>query len=158
MANQRILKEIDDIYRDPPDNITAGPIDDDHIDHWEAVINAPDDCDYRYGVFLLDIKIPSDYPYKPPICKFKTKILHPNISDYDGSICLNILKSNWNPSYTISNVLSSILTLLYNPNWDDPYPLGKAKQLHLKNDNDVEYKKTIREWIKQYSGKEQFKP
>ena len=58
MANQRILKENDDIYRDPPDHITAGPIDDDHIDHWEAVINAPDVCDYRNGVFFIDIKIP----------------------------------------------------------------------------------------------------
>ena len=157
MANQRILKEIDDIYRDPPDNITAGPIDDDHIDHWEAVINAPNDCDYRNGVFLIDIKIPSEYPYKPPICKFKTKILHPNISEHDGSICLNILKSQWNPSYTISNVLSSIMTLLYNPNFDNPF-YQKARELHLKNDNDEEYKKTIREWIRQYSGKEQFKP
>jgi ubiquitin-conjugating enzyme E2 D/E len=157
MANQRILKEIDDIYRDPPDHITAGPIDDDHIDHWEAVINAPNDCDYRNGVFLIDIKIPSEYPYKPPICKFKTKILHPNINENDGSICLNILNSQWNPSYTISNVLSSILTLLYNPNFDNPF-FQKARELHLKEDNDVEYKKTIQEWIRQYSGKEQFKP
>jgi ubiquitin-conjugating enzyme E2 D/E len=156
MAQARILREIEDIYKDPPDYISAGPIDDDHIDHWEAVINAPDDCDYKNGVFLIDIKIPPEYPFKPPICRFKTKILHPNINENYGNICINILKGDWNPSLTISNVLVGVLALLYNPNWKDPYN-GTALALHKKNDNDQEYKKTIQQWIKEYSGKEQIK-
>ena len=156
MAQARILREIEDIYKDPPDYISAGPIDDDHLDHWEAVINAPDDCDYKNGVFLIDIKIPPDYRFKAPKCKFKTKILHPNIHESTGDICINILKQDWNPSLTISNILVGILALLYNPNFGNPYN-GTAKQLHEKNDNDQEYKKTIQQWIKEYSGKEQIK-
>lgn len=156
MAEARILKEIEDIYRDPPDYISAGPIDDEHINHWEAVINGPDDSDYKNGVFLLDIKIPPEYPYKPPKCKFKTKILHPNINETSGEICINILKKDWNPTYTISNILVGILALLYNPNFKNPY-CGTAKRLHEKNDKDEEYKKTIQQWIKEYCGKEQIK-
>ena len=156
MTEARILSEIKDIYNDPPDYISAGPIDDNDLTHWEATINGPEDSDYKDGIFLLDIKIPKDYPYKPPICKFKTKILHPNINERDGSICVNILKKDWNPSLTISNVLVSIVALLYNPNFGDPYS-GTALDLHKKNDNDQEYKKTIREWIKNYSAHEQIK-
>ena len=156
MAEARVLSEIKDIYSDPPDYISAGPIDDNDIMHWEATINGPEDSDYKNGIFLLDIKIPKEYPYKPPICKFKTKILHPNISEDTGSICVNILKKDWNPSLTISNVLVSIVALLYNPNFNDPYN-GTALKLHKKNDIDQEYKRTIQEWIKQYSAEEQIK-
>lgn len=156
MAESRILSEIKEIYKDPPDYISAGPIDDNDLTHWEAVINGPEDSDYKNGIFLLDIKIPPEYPYKPPICKFKTKILHPNINESTGAICLNILKSEWNPSLTISNVLVSIVALLYTPNFGNPFN-GTALTLHNKNDNDREYKKTIQEWIKNYSGEEQIK-
>lgn len=156
MSEARILSEIRDIYADPPDYISAGPIDDNNITHWEATINGPEDSDYKNGIFLLDIKIPSDYPYKPPICKFKTKILHPNINEESGNICINILKKDWNPSLTISNVLVSIVALLYNPNFNDPYS-GTALTLHNKNDGDKEYKKQIQEWVKKYSAGEQIK-
>ena len=153
MSETRILKEIEDMYRDPPDYISAGPIDDNDIYHWEAIIDGPDDSDYKDGVFLLDIKIPKEYPFKPPICKFKTKIFHPNISPYDGSICVNILKEyNWNPSLTINNILLSIMVLLYNPNFSSPLN-GSARDLH--NKSEVEYKNTIKKWIKENSGKAQ---
>ena len=155
MAESRILKEIEDIYRDPPDFITAGPIDDNNIYHWEATIYGPDDSDYKNGVFLLDIIIPKEYPFKPPKCKFKTKIFHPNISDTTGYICVNILEEEkWNPTLTISNVLMSILVLLY-----DPYPKspmnGKAAELYIKKRE--EYKRIAQQWINDYSGQETFK-
>ena len=152
MSETRILKEIEDIYRDPPDYISAGPIDDKDIYHWEATIYGPEDSDYKNGVFLLDIKIPKEYPFKPPICKFKTKIYHPNINPDNGNICVNILKSyNWNPSLTISNILMSLMVLLYTPNFDSPLN-GAAKKLYKKSES--EYKQMIQKWIKDYSGKE----
>ena len=156
MSEARILSEIRDIYADPPDYIFSGPIDDNNITHWEATINGSEDSDSKNGIFLLYIKIPPDYPYKPPIYKFKTKILHPNINEESGNICINILKKDWNPSLTISNVLVSIVALLYNPNFSDPYS-GTALTLHKKNDGDKEYKKQIQEWVKRYSAGEQIK-
>lgn len=155
MAESRILKEIEDIYKDPPDNISAGPIDDNDIYHWEAIIDGPDDSDYKNGVFLLDIKIPKEYPFKPPVCKFKTKIFHPNINPDNGKICVNILDNDkWNPSLTISNILMSIMVLLYTPNFKSPLNT-KARDLHNKSEE--EYKKTIEKWIKENSGKETIK-
>ena len=155
MSETRILKEIEDIYRDPPDYISAGPIDDKDIYHWEATIYGPEDSDYKNGVFLLDIKIPKEYPFKPPICKFKTKIYHPNINPDNGNICVNILKSyNWNPSLTISNILMSLMVLLYTPSFNSPLN-GAARDLHKKSESD--YKQMIQKWIKDYSGKENIK-
>ena len=155
MSETRILKEIEDIYRDPPDYISAGPIDDKDIYHWEATIYGPEDSDYKNGVFLLDIKIPKEYPFKPPVCRFKTKIYHPNINPDNGNICVNILKSyNWNPSLTISNILMSLMVLLYTPNFNNPLN-GAARDLHKKSESD--YKQMIQKWIKDYSGKENIK-
>lgn len=151
MSESRILKEIEDIYRDPPDYISAGPINDNDIYHWEATIYGPEDSDYRNGVFLLDIVIPKEYPFKPPACKFKTKIFHPNIDPDDGRICINILKEyNWNPSLTIANILMSIMVLLYTPNFKSPLN-RKARKIH--ENNEKEYKETIQKWIKDFSGK-----
>ena len=39
-----------------------------------------DDTPYVGGIFVVDINIPPDYPFKPPKMKFDTKVWHPNIS------------------------------------------------------------------------------
>ena len=53
---------------------------------------------YAAGQFRIDIKVPADYPFKPPVLKVVTKVYHPNIDD-DGNVCLAILKSDaWKPA------------------------------------------------------------
>ena len=155
MSQTRIMKEIEELYRDPPDNVTAGPIDEKNIYHWIATIEGPDDTDYKDGVFILDIQIPKEYPFKPPICKFKTKIYHPNIDKDNGNICLNILKEDkWNPNLSISNVLLSIMTLLAKPNFNSPLN-GEARDLFKKSE--IEYKERVHQWVKNYSALENIK-
>ena len=155
MSETRIMKEIEELYRDPPDNVTAGPIDEKNIYHWIATIEGPDDTDYKNGVFILDIQIPKEYPFKPPECKFKTKIYHPNIDKDNGNICLNILKPDkWNPSLSISNVLLSIMVLLAKPKFDSPLN-GEARDLFYKSEK--EYKERVLQWVKDYSALENIK-
>ncbi len=155
MSETRIMKEIEEMYNDPPENVTAGPINDNDIYHWIATIEGPEDTEYKNGVFLLDIQIPKEYPFKPPKCKFKTKIYHPNINKENGEICLNILKPDqWNPNLSISNVLLSIMTLLTIPNFKSPLN-GEARDLY--NQSESEYKTRVREWVKNYSGSENIK-
>ncbi|XP_032087951.1 ubiquitin-conjugating enzyme E2 D1 isoform X2 [Thamnophis elegans] len=79
----------------------------------------PPDSAYQGGVFFLTVHFPTDYPFKPPKIAFTTKIYHPNINS-NGSICLDILRSQWSPALTVSKVLLSICSLLCDPNPDDP--------------------------------------
>uniref|UniRef100_A0A4W2CAJ7 UBC core domain-containing protein n=1 Tax=Bos indicus x Bos taurus TaxID=30522 RepID=A0A4W2CAJ7_BOBOX len=113
-----MLRELTDLQRDPPAQCSAGPVGDD-LFHWQATIMGPNDSPYQGGVFFLTIHFPTDYPFKPPKVVFTTKIYHPNINS-NGSICLDILRSQWSPALTVSKVLLSICSLLCDPNPDDP--------------------------------------
>ena len=102
----RISKALKQLIADPPLNCSAGPVGDD-IFHWEAILLGPSGTPYEGGSFHLDILFSQDYPFKPPKCKFTTRIYHPNINS-SGGICLDILKDQWSPALTISKVLLSI--------------------------------------------------
>ena len=119
MSQRRLQREYQEIQKDPPANCTAGPINDTDFFNWEAMIFGPADSPFQGGLFKLAIAFPSDYPFKPPIITFKTKIYHPNIHAA-GVICLDILKKEWSPALTISKVLLSILSLLTDANPNDP--------------------------------------
>ena len=146
MANIRLLKEIQDLTKNAPTNVTAGQVDDD-LYHWRATILGPEGTPYFGGVFYLDVHFPSDYPFKPPKCNFITKIYHPNINSA-GSICVDILKDNWSPALTMSKVLLSICSLLTDPNPDDPLEPLIAKEYI---DNKETYINTAKSWTSIYA-------
>lgn len=146
MALRRIQKELQDIERDPPLNCSAGPAGDD-LFIWEGVIFGPDASPYAGGVFKLQIQFPKDYPFRPPVVMFLTKIYHPNISP-SGGICLDILKNQWSPALTISKVLLSILSLLTDANPDDPLVPEIA---HIYRNNRVEYEAKARAYTLKYA-------
>ncbi|XP_072122413.1 ubiquitin-conjugating enzyme E2 D4-like isoform X1 [Mobula birostris] len=146
MALRRIQKEYQDLERDPPALCSAGPVGDDYF-HWQATIMGPSDSPYQGGVFFLNIHFPSDYPFKPPKVSFTTKIYHPNINS-NGSICLDILRSQWSPALTLSKVLLSICSLLCDPNPDDPLVPEIA---HTYKSDREKYNKLARDWTNKYA-------
>ena len=146
MALKRISKELSELGRDPPAQCSAGPVGDDMF-HWQATIMGPPDSPYQNGVFFLAIQFPTDYPFRPPKVAFTTKIYHPNINS-NGSICLDILRSQWSPALTISKVLLSICSLLCDPNPDDPLVPEIAR---IYKTDRAKYKKIAEEWTQKYS-------
>jgi ubiquitin-conjugating enzyme E2 D/E len=111
------------------------------------MIFGPAESPFQGGVFNLTIRFPSDYPFKPPIVTFSTKIYHPNINAA-GGICLDILKQQWSPALTISKVLLSILSLLTDANPNDPLVPDIA---NLYKTNRAEYEQVAREWTQLYA-------
>ncbi|XP_019639504.1 PREDICTED: ubiquitin-conjugating enzyme E2-17 kDa-like isoform X2 [Branchiostoma belcheri] len=147
MALKRITKELQDLGRDPPAQCSAGPVAGEDLFHWQATIMGPADSPYQGGVFFLNIHFPTDYPFKPPKVQFTTKIYHPNINS-NGSICLDILRSQWSPALTISKVLLSICSLLTDPNPDDPLVPDIAR---IYKTDKKKYNEQAKEWTNKYA-------
>ena len=145
-ATKRINKELQDLSKDPPSFCSAGPVGDD-LFHWQSTIMGPKETPYEGGIFFLNIHFPTDYPFKPPKVQFTTKIYHPNVND-NGSICLDILQSQWSPALTISKVLLSIASLFTDPNPDDPL-VPEIARLY-KTDRE-KYDATAKEWTRKYA-------
>ena len=147
MSAKRIARELADLRKDPPANCSAGPVDEDDMYNWEGIMFGPADSPYSGGVFHVTIQFPVDYPFKPPRIIFTTKIYHPNINTA-GFICLDILKQNWSPALTISKILLSILSMLTDPNPNDPLMPEIAQQY---KDRRADYEVTAREWTNMYA-------
>ena len=147
MSSKRILRELKEVQTSPVDNCTAGLVDVNEIYLWHGTIIGPQGTPYEGGLFKLEIKFPTDYPFKPPTIKFITKVYHPNINS-SGGICLDILKDQWSPSLTISKVLLSISSLLSDPNPKDPLVPEIAR---LYETNIQEFNRIAKEFTQKYA-------
>ncbi|KAL8451940.1 hypothetical protein Emed_001675 [Eimeria media] len=141
-ARRRIVQDISRITRDPPHGVKASPFSDNMM-YCHAIINGPEDTMWESGTFHLLIKFTEDYPTSPPHVRFLTRMYHPNIYQ-DGKICLDILQNQWSAMYDIAAVLTSIQSLLSDPNPDSPANPQAAKTLV---NNKVEYDRLVLECV-----------
>jgi len=96
----------------------------------------PSDGLYTGATFKFVVNIPETYPYDPPKVECSTLVYHPNI-DWEGHVCLNILRADWMPVLNLGSVLFGLVTLFLEPNPDDP--LNKeAAQLMIDKPADFE--------------------
>jgi len=154
---RRLQKEIQDIHKDttsgititppntPPDSET--PITD--FTHLHGHFLGPPDTPYEQGTYTIDIKISSEYPFKPPTMRFVTKIWHPNISSQTGAICLDTLGAQWSPILTLKSALISLQSLLSSPEPKDPQDAEVASMLLTRPE---EFKHVARDWAQRYAG------
>ena len=112
---------------------------------WNAIIFGPDQTPFEDGTFRLTISFDETYPNKPPTVKFITKMFHPNIYS-DGNICLDILQNKWSPAYDVANVLTSIQSLLSDPNPESP---ANAQAAQMFRENRQLYEQKVRELTEQ---------
>jgi len=143
-ARKRLMRDFRRLQNDPRNGVDGAPMDN-NIMAWQAVIFGPDDTPWEGGTFQLLLEFTEDYPNKPPAVKFITKMFHPNIYA-DGKICLDILGTQWSPIYDVAAVLTSIQSLLSDPNPASPAN-AEASQLFERDRRD--YNRRVREVVEQ---------
>ncbi|OXV07133.1 hypothetical protein Egran_05101 [Elaphomyces granulatus] len=147
---RRIAKEIADIHGDPHSQVTAEPLGGgDDLTHLRGSFHGPPGTPYEGGTYLVDIKIPNEYPFRPPNMRFETKVWHPNVSSQTGAICLDTLSTAWSPVLTIKSALLSLQSLLSTPEPKDPQDAEVANML-LRNPK--EFERVAREWAVTHAG------
>ncbi|OQE40008.1 hypothetical protein PENCOP_c006G06488 [Penicillium coprophilum] len=147
---RRIGKEITDIHADAHSQIKVEPFgDQDDVTHLRGSFPGPPGTPYEGGTYNIDIRIPTDYPFRPPTMKFETKVWHPNVSSQTGAICLDTLSSAWSPVLTIKSALLSLQSLLSTPEPKDPQDAEVANML-LKTPK--EFERVARDWAVVYAG------
>lgn len=79
-AARRLLHELRSQSQDPaPILLSLGPVSDEQILSWEAVLKGVPGTAYEAGLWKLSIKVPEIYPLTPPNIRFDTPICHPNV-------------------------------------------------------------------------------
>lgn len=76
---RRIAKELADIKGDNVSQIQAETVGD-SLSKLKGSFPGPPGTPYEGGTYQVDITIPNEYPFKPPVMKFITRIWHPNVS------------------------------------------------------------------------------
>ncbi|EPY53947.1 ubiquitin conjugating enzyme Ubc1 [Schizosaccharomyces cryophilus OY26] len=146
--SRRIGKELADVRRDTEAGIQVWTVNESDISWLKGMFKGPPDTAYEGGYFVVDVEIPIDYPFRPPKMKFDTKIYHPNISSQTGAICLDILKDQWSPVYTVKSALISLQSLLCTPEPSNPQD-AQVAQVYLQNYE--QFIHTAKEWVRLYA-------
>uniref|UniRef100_A0A673WE45 Ubiquitin conjugating enzyme E2 B n=1 Tax=Salmo trutta TaxID=8032 RepID=A0A673WE45_SALTR len=126
------------LQEDPPTGVSGAPSEN------NIMINT--NClSLSAGTFKLVIEFSEEYPNKPPTVRFISKMFHPNVYA-DGSICLDILQNRWSPTYDVSSILTSIQSLLDEPNPNSP---ANSQAAQLYQENKREYEKRVSAIVEQ---------
>jgi len=145
---KRIHKELEECRQDVQSGITLRLNNESDLSNLTGYFRGPPGTPYQGGVFQVDIVIPKEYPFKPPLMKFATKIYHPNISSVTGAICLDILKDAWTPILTLKSSLISLQSLLQSPEPDNPQDAEVAKHYLASKTG---FEETAAYWTKIYA-------
>jgi len=118
-AALRLMSDLRALESDPLEGASASPVSERDIFSWNATIFGPEGTPWEGGIFSLQLKFPDTYPDNPPKVRFTSNIFHPNVYG-DGTLCLDIIQDKWNPIYTVGSILTSIQSLLTDPNPSSP--------------------------------------
>lgn len=139
-ASLRLQSDLKAISQSPPEGVSASPSSEDNLFVWSASIFGPDDTPWEGGIFSLRITFGESYPEKPPRVRFTSEMFHPNVYS-DGTLCLDIIQEAWSPCHNVCTILTSIQSLLTDPNCASPANPDAAQAYQHKR---KEYNRTVR--------------
>lgn len=160
VAQKRLFHEYRLLSQSPPDGITAGPVSEDDMFIWEALIQGPEGTPFEGGIFPAELKFPRDYPLSPPKMKFLCGdggLWHPNVYP-NGEVCISILhppgddpnhyesaSERWSPIQSVEKILISVMSMLAEPNDESPANVEAAKMWReRRKDFDSKVRENVR--------------
>jgi peroxin-4 len=143
---KRLLKEVEN--KEGAAGVSLRPLTEDLME-WEAVLTPQAPSLYEGAQFTVHIRIPPSYPFQPPVPRFETPVVHPNIHARTGEVCLDVLKSEWSPSWNLQAVCLAILVLLDAP--DSSSPLNCDAGNILRSGDMRAYSSLVRSFTKLYA-------
>ncbi|GMI08932.1 hypothetical protein TrLO_g4717 [Triparma laevis f. longispina] len=120
MTQKRLRKELKQLEKSDDDTIYLRPIKVGELLRWNALLRGPDGSPYAGGIYGISVNVDSTYPMSPPTIKFLTKIFHPNVNYNTGDICLDILKKEWSPAWSLISACRAVLSLMDDPEASSP--------------------------------------
>lgn len=155
------MKEYKELMVNPPDGIVAGPVSEDNLYEWEAVIEGPSGTVYEGGLFIARLNFPKDYPLSPPTMRFVSDIYHPNVYP-DGNVCISILhppgddpnmyehaSERWSPVQSVEKVLISVMSMLAEPNDESGANIDASKMWRTDRE---QFNKVVRNCVSKSLG------
>nr|UXY87269.1 ubiquitin-conjugating enzyme E2-21 KD [Cryptomonas sp.] len=131
-TSNRLLKEFKEIKKEKDGNFLLHP-NENNLHKWSGKIRGPVGTPYQDSFLEVICYISNSYPVTPPVIKFKSKIFHPNVHPGTGEICLDILKNQWTPAWTLLYIFKAILILLSNPEPNSPLNCDAGNLLRYKD-------------------------
>eukprot|EP00963_Diacronema_lutheri_P009320 scaffold840_cov344-Pavlova_lutheri.AAC.37 len=122
------------MQKDPPQGISASP-NENNLMAWNAVIFGPEETVWD-----------GDVPPKQYVGKGASPNRGCAVLYADGQICLDILQNQWSPIYDVSAILTSIQSLLCDPNPNSPANSEAAK---LFSEDKREYNRRVKEVVEE---------
>lgn len=136
------------LTKSPIDDVTVTLPSESDLHNWNITIIGPQSTPYANGTFNLSFLFPAEYPFKPPIIKFTTKIYHPNIKSDTGDICATLINDEWGPTLDVKHCIETVLNLMKCPTADNPLEEDIAALLREKPQ---EFEKHAKKWTKDYA-------
>ncbi|KAL8271020.1 hypothetical protein Esti_005061 [Eimeria stiedai] len=121
---------------------------------FNVVFHGPKETVYEGGVWKIHVILPEDYPFASPSIGFLNKIMHPNVDEASGSVCLDVISQTWTPLYSLVNVFDTFLPqLLTYPNPQDPL---NSEAASLLNRDKEQYDQRVKEHVGRYASRESY--
>ncbi|KAF7295477.1 Ubiquitin-conjugating enzyme [Mycena indigotica] len=131
-CKRRLIRDFKRLSTDPPGGISGSPCPD-NIMLWNAVIFGPAETPFEDGTFKLVLTFDESYPNKPP---------HGQIPFADVPPECN----RWSPTYDVAAILTSIQSLLHDPNPNSP---ANAEAAQLYRENMKEYVRRVKATVEE---------